>query len=87
MKLRSYFESTGACHLLPGRELEVIAFNKVVADFIAKINGVRLYERIGADEILTDSSWDRFIAGCRQALAGQSIDYEREEDYDGTTIW
>ena len=87
MKLRSYFESSGACHLLIGKELEVIAFNKAIADFIAKTQGIRLHEGIRASEILSGPSRDRFIAECRQALAGQSIDYEREENYNGTTIW
>ena len=87
MKLRSYFESSGACHLLIGKELEVIAFNKVIADFIANTYGIRLYEGIRAGEMLTGTSRDRFVAECQQALAGQSIDYEREENYSDTTIW
>lgn len=37
--------------------------------------------------MLTGTSRDRFVAECQQALAGQSIDYEREENYYGTTIW
>ncbi|SDF77993.1 PAS domain S-box-containing protein [Mucilaginibacter pineti] len=87
MKLRSYFESTGAYHLLLGKELEVIAFNKVIADFVAANFGIRLYEGIRAADLPTDMKRDGFVADCQQALAGNSIDYERQANYNGKHIW
>ena len=37
IKLRSFFESTGSCHVLIGKELEVMIFNNNMAEFLERI--------------------------------------------------
>ncbi|MGI4749003.1 MAG: GAF domain-containing protein, partial [Janthinobacterium lividum] len=42
IKLRSFFESSSACHLLLGETLEVLAFNKVTTEFVQKMYQAKL---------------------------------------------
>jgi len=87
IKLRSFFESVGGMHLLIGKELDVMAFNKKMEDFIKKIYGVKLFEGIKVSEIIKGKQYNRFVDEYKQALYGISVKYEREVDHKGQRIW
>jgi PAS domain S-box-containing protein len=88
-KLRSFFESSAACHLLIGKSMEILAFNKNMAEFIERMYGVKLYEGIQISEILQGRVLTRFIADCEMALSGIPVHFEREVDYreQNERIW
>jgi signal transduction histidine kinase len=87
IKLRSFFESGGACHLLIGKELEVIAFNKNMSVFLERIYHVELYAGILVSQILTGPALEQFIKEYQVALTGTTVKYEREVKYLNETIW
>jgi len=87
LKLRSFFESSAACHLLIGKEMEVIAFNRNMAELIATYHHVTLYPGINVAKILREKYLQDFIADYKKALSGIPVMYEREVEYDGVTIW
>jgi hypothetical protein len=86
-KLQSFLESTETCHLLLGKEMEVIAFNKNIADFLLKHNNVVIYLGITVPQILKDQHLMDFIVEYKSALAGNPVFYEREVDYQGEITW
>jgi PAS domain S-box-containing protein len=87
MKLQSFFESAGVCHLLIGKEMEVIAFNKTMADFLERVYHIQLYAGIKIDHVFKYKQLDSFLAEYREALKGVPLKYERKVDYTGETIW
>lgn len=87
IKLRSFFESGGACHLLLNRELEVIAFNKNMADFIKRIYQVELSAGVLVSDVLVGPALERFENECQMALNGTPLRFEREVKYPEETIW
>ena len=87
IKLQSFFESKGICYLLIGRKMEVIAFNKNVADFLALKHHVKLYNGITISQILSAEQLEIFMIEYDKALAGDPVFYEREVDYSGEIIW
>ncbi|MBK0378892.1 GAF domain-containing protein [Mucilaginibacter segetis] len=87
MKLRSFFESSGSCHVLLGREMEILAFNKNMADFIEKMHYVSLSIGINICQILKDKHLETFKADYKKALNGKTVEFEREVNYRGELIW
>ena len=87
IKLRSFFESSGACHLLIGKKMEVIAFNKNMAEFIERIYHISLYPGIAVAKVLSGIELQRFADEYESALQGNVIKYEREVTYRAEVIW
>lgn len=87
IKLRSFFESGGACHLLIGKELEIITFNKNMADFLRRIYHVELFAGMLVSGVLTGPALKRFVDECHTALNGTPLRYERQIKYPTETIW
>jgi len=87
IKLSAFFESPGSCHLLVGKELEVITFNKKMADFMKNAHQVDLYTGINLGHVLSGKFLERFIEEYSSALRGIPIKYERELSYNGELIW
>ncbi|WCT14767.1 PAS domain S-box protein [Mucilaginibacter jinjuensis] len=87
IKLRSFFESSASCHLLIGKELEVIVFNRNMAEFIERHHHVTLYPGITVDKILHEAYLEDFIQDYEKALSGIPVKYEREVEYAEKTIW
>lgn len=87
IKLRSFFESSASCHLLIGKELEVITFNRNMAEFIERHHNVILYPGITVDKILHEAYLENFIQDYELALSGVPVKYEREVEYAEATIW
>jgi PAS domain S-box-containing protein len=87
IKLRSFFESAGACHLLVGKELEVISFNKKMADFLERVYHIQLFAGTNICQVLTGKHLDSFIEEYSLAFNGTPVKYEREVSYDEELIW
>lgn len=87
MKLQSFFKSTGTCHLLIGINMEVIAYNKNVAQFLETKHNVKLYTGINITEILNGQQLQDFIVEYTKALTGIAVLYERRMEYDDEVIW
>jgi PAS domain S-box-containing protein len=88
IKLRSFFDSSGACHLLLGMDTEVLAFNKNMAAFVAKMYHTELLAGMKIDEILKDKPLDSFISDYQEVLEGKLVSFEREYQYqDDEIIW
>ena len=86
-KLRSFFESAGVCHLLIGKDQEVIAFNKTMADFLERMYHVHLYAGIKISQVFKTRYLDNFIVEYKVALSGIPVKYERAVRYEHETIW
>lgn len=87
IKLTSFFESSASCHLLVGKELEVIVFNKNMAELLQRHHNVRLYPGINVDKILKGAYLEDFLNDYERALSGTLVKYEREVVYNNDTIW
>ena len=87
IKLRSFFESAGSCHLLIGKNLEVIAFNKNMAYFIDKLFQVTVFAGQSVKYILKGDMLQNFISEYHKALRGDSVSYEREVTFNEDIMW
>ncbi|NCD70102.1 PAS domain-containing protein [Mucilaginibacter agri] len=87
IKLMSFFESSASCHLLIGKELEVIVFNKNMAELLQSHHNVVLYPGINVDKILKGPYLEDFLIDYEKALSGTVVKYEREVVYNQDTIW
>lgn len=87
-KLRSFFESMVSCHLLLGKDFEVLAFNRMVADFIQELFGVAIQEGDRITDFVHKSHLSTFEENYKAALAGATVTSEQEISYrDGRTIY
>jgi PAS domain S-box-containing protein len=87
IKLLSFFESVGTCHLLIGTKMEVIAFNKNMADFIERFYQLKLYAGQQMKEIMKEENFDVFLTNYHKVLMGESMTYERDMILDGKVMW
>ena len=61
IRLRSFFESAGSCHLLVGRKLEILAYNKAMADFVERMYQVKLFIGLKLNKILKNTQLETFL--------------------------
>ncbi len=88
IKLRSFFESSVACHLLLGLSTEVLTYNRNMAELIDRMYSVELRQGMKADEILQGNPLNTFISEYNRALFGNTLRFEREVTYrTGDVIW
>jgi PAS domain S-box-containing protein len=88
IKLRSFFESSVACHLLLGKEQEILAFNKNMFLFLENMYQVEVTTGMPASEILKGEALERFVHEYQKALHGSTLQHERKVSYpNGTVIW
>lgn len=88
IKLRSFFESSVACHLLLGRDQEVLAYNKNMAQLLQRLHQVTVHTHMKVGKILKKKSLTVFLKDYRKALKGEMTRLEREVVYpNGEVIW
>jgi PAS domain S-box-containing protein len=88
IRLRSFFESSGSCHLLVGKKLEILAYNKAMADFVERMYQVKLFIGLKLNKILKDNQLETFLKDYRKVLNGSSVSFEQEYKYKGEeVIW
>ena len=87
-KLRSFFESSKSGHLLIGRNMEVITFNKTFYDVAFHLFG----KAVKAGDLSTDFIYptyvDDFVIHVQKALSGEMVSHERLISFEGMQpIW
>lgn len=88
IKLRSFFESSVACHLLLGLKEDVLTYNRNMAVLLERMYSVRLTFGMSVGEVLQGEALKTFVSEYRQALNGNTLRFEREVIYrTGETIW
>lgn len=86
-KLRSFTEGDQALQMLINKDLQVITFNKGMADFIRCKHDVNLYEGIPVSAILHGRLLERSNAEFAEVLAGSKATFDRRLAYSGQHIW
>ncbi|MBS7563485.1 PAS domain S-box protein [Mucilaginibacter sp. Bleaf8] len=87
-KLRSFFESSKSNHLLIGRHMDVITYNKAFFETIYQLMHIRVEPGINVMECIPPNYLDDFISHFQNALAGKSIQHDRILQFkDGPPIW
>ena len=88
IKLRSFFETSSALHLLVGKDLKVIDFNRNMREFIRQMYGVELQSGIEVSKILHEPAFQSFVRDFELAIKGEIVQFERKVTYfDGREIW
>lgn len=82
-KLRSFFESSKSSHVLIGRHMEVITFNKTFFDIAFQVFG----KGVSAGDISTDYIYPAYVndfaAHVQTALNGEMVSHERLVNIEG----
>lgn len=88
IRLRSFFDSSGSCHLLVGKKLEILAFNKNMAEFVERMYQIKLSIGLKLNKILKNRQLETFIKDYKKVLSGTPVDFEQEYKYKGEkVIW
>lgn len=87
IKLNSFFESSVSCHLLVGRDLKVLAFNKTLADIIRDTLGVEMHIGNDVNEYIDGLFMPEFLINFMEALSGKHIINESAMIRDNKKIW
>ncbi|WP_198171558.1 PAS domain S-box protein [Mucilaginibacter aquatilis] len=82
-KLRSFFESSKSSHLLIGRNMEIITFNKTFYDIAYMLFGKPVLAGVKATEFIYPAYIDDFEKNVQTALSGESINHERAVKFTG----
>lgn len=86
-KLRSFTERDQALQMLIDKDLQVLTYNKGMADFICCRHGKVLYEGIPVSAILSGRAFEKCKEELEEVFAGKSISTERRLKYSGQLIW
>jgi PAS domain S-box-containing protein len=88
IKLRSFFESSQSSHVLMGRDMEVLAYNKVFDDFVMEMYGIKVQIGIKATDYVDHMYINDFIDNFNIALTGKPVQHERQLSFnDESPIW
>jgi len=87
-KLRSFFDSTRACHVLLDSSLNMIYFNQASVELARKHYHLELTKGITAEQWVHPDRLPGFVANCEIAMSGHMIQEEVPITYvAGETIW
>ncbi|HEY0177570.1 MAG TPA: GAF domain-containing protein [Pedobacter sp.] len=87
IKLSSFFESSVSCHLLIGKDLEVLAFNKTLADIMRINHGLEMQIGNSVIDYIDDVFFPEFLTNFKEALLGKHIQNESPMITGGKKIW
>ena len=87
IKLSSFFESSISCHLLIGKDLEVLAFNKTLADMMRINHGIEMHIGNSVIDYIDDVFFPEFLSNFNKALSGRHIQNESPLITEGKKIW
>ncbi|SOD12421.1 PAS domain S-box protein [Pedobacter xixiisoli] len=87
IKLRALFESSNACHLLVGKEMDILYFNRTLAEFMLDKHGQKM--EIGAPILnyVGPDFAESFGSNFHRSLGGEKITFEESLWHDGSEIW
>jgi len=75
-KLRAFFKSSAFCHMLIGKDLEVIDFNKAMATFIKDMHGKNVQIGKCVVDYITPQYKSEFMVCLTRAFRGKKINKE-----------
>ena len=78
LKLKTIFQSSHSCHLLIGREMQILACNKTASDTIRELTGEELAEGRVFTSLLGRQAALLFSRNFNTALSGTAISAEQE---------
>jgi len=81
-KLRAFFKSSAFCHMLIGKDLEVIDFNKAMANFIKEMYGKNVQIGKCVLDYITPHYKGEFRICLTRAFAGKKINKEILIDFE-----
>lgn len=87
IKLSSFFESSISCHLLIGKDLEVLAFNKTLAEIMRINHGLEMHIGDSVIDYIDDVFFPEFLTNFKEALLGNHIQNESPMITGGKKIW
>lgn len=70
-KLRSFFESSGSCHLLLDTRLRVLSFNSAMVNVLMDNYQLPIEEGMEVTEYVEPAFMEEFIQNCKSALLGE----------------
>jgi len=87
-KLRSFFESSVAYHMLLGKNSEIVAFNKNMESFVERMLQVKLHTGMVIGQVLKGEAQELFEKNYKSALNGTGVRLERRTTYpNGEIYW
>lgn len=82
-KLRSFFESSKSSHLLIGRNMEVLTFNKTFYDVAYAMFGKAVTAGVLSTDYIYPSYVNDFVDNVQIALNGTPVQHERLIEFEG----
>ncbi len=88
IKLRSFFDSTLACHVLLDKDLCMLYYNKASVEFARKHYHHEVRQGMPVEEWVQADRRERFVQNCHTAMGGQMVQEEIPITYvSGETYW
>jgi PAS domain S-box-containing protein len=87
IKLRSFFDSSVSCHLLMGKNFEILAHNKTLEVFIFDLFGVLVKEGMDIRKYVHQAHLGNFRESYEKALCGETIISERQLSYPNKIVY
>jgi PAS domain S-box-containing protein len=87
IELRSFFESSIDCHLLLGKDFEVLAFNKALERLVFSAYGKTLLRGNDMGQYLNPKFSRDFYKRYQKALKGTAAFEQRKIDYGDRVVW
>lgn len=87
IKLSSFFESSVSCHLLIGKNLEVLAFNKTLAEIMRINHGVEMHIGNSVIDYIDAGLFPEFLTNFKEALLGKHVQNETPMMHIDQKIW
>lgn len=88
IKLRSFFESSGCCHLLLDTNLRVLSFNNTMVNLLKNNYQLTIAEEMEVNDFIEPGFVDEFIKNCKRALMGENVNIETlMESPKGSNLW
>ncbi|WP_367867065.1 GAF domain-containing protein [Pedobacter sp. WC2423] len=76
IKLRSFFESSGCCHLLLDTQLRVLSFNNAMVNLLRSNYQLTIAEGMEVNDYIETGFVEEFIRNCKRALKGENVNIE-----------
>lgn len=76
IKLRSFFESSGCCHLLLDTHLRVLSFNNTMVNLLRNNYQLTIAEGMEVNDYIEPGFVEEFIRNCKRALLGENVNIE-----------
>jgi PAS domain S-box-containing protein len=87
IELRSFFESSIDCHLLLGKDFEVLAFNKALERLVSSSYEKKLSRGEQMGQYLNPDFRNDFYTNYHQALKGTAAFEQRKIPYENRQVW